>query len=112
MEIAKSPFQISTYRGEQCILRSQADATLSRGQRDDATVWRFGAELDGDDALHGGGETSGDLERSGALFVSDAPASRALRTEKRRVGTKWVVKCRTRGSPDTYKNNTKTIKIR
>src|SRR3546814_15204154 len=51
---------------------------LSRGQRDDATVWRFGAELDGDDALHGGGQTSGDLDRSGALFVSDAPASRAL----------------------------------
>src|SRR3546814_17709039 len=74
----QSPFQISIYRGEQCILRSQASATLSRGQRDDATVWRFGAELDGDDALHGGGETSGDLDRSGALFVSDAPASRAL----------------------------------
>src|SRR5690606_19700339 len=46
MEILRSPFQISVYRGEHCIFSSQADATLSRGEQADAAVWRFGAELD------------------------------------------------------------------
>src|SRR5690606_22815816 len=50
MEITKSPFQFSVYRGEHCILSSQPDATLARGEHGDEAVWRFGVELDGDDS--------------------------------------------------------------
>jgi len=78
MEIVKSPFQVALYRGEHCIFRSQPDATLSRGERADATVWRFAAELDGDDTVRGGGESTADFDRRGSLLVSDMPESRAL----------------------------------
>ncbi|MGB3287729.1 MAG: glycoside hydrolase family 31 protein [Burkholderiaceae bacterium] len=78
LEIVKSPFQISVYRGEHCVFSSRADATLSRGEKNDASVWRFSAELDGDDILRGGGEATTQFDRRPSRFVSDRPESRAL----------------------------------
>lgn len=78
LEIVRSPLQIALYRGEECVLRSQPDAALAREHIDGAVAWHFSFELDGDDALHGLGESSGEQDRRGSVLVSDAPSARAL----------------------------------
>ena len=78
MEVIRSPFQILVHRGEQCLLRTPANATLAYSDQDDAPGWHVSIELDGDDALHGGGESRQDLDRRGSFLVSDQPESRAL----------------------------------
>ena len=78
LEILRSPFQLALYRGEHCIVSTREVLGLARELSGDATVWQVNIELDGDDALHGLGETSGELDRRGAKLVSDAPEARAL----------------------------------
>ncbi len=78
LEIVRSPLEIALYRGAECLLRTQPGAALACQQGDGAVAWRFSAELDGDDALHGLGESGGEQDRRGGFLVSDAPAARAL----------------------------------
>ncbi len=78
LEIFRDPFRLSVWRGEDLLFSSCDDATLACAIDGDAPVWHFCAELDGDDALHGAGESSGDLDRRGVRLVSDDPACRVL----------------------------------
>ncbi|RTZ44749.1 glycoside hydrolase family 31 protein [Candidimonas sp. SYP-B2681] len=78
LEVIRSPLQISLYRGDECVLRTQSESALVCEQADDGTMWRLNLELDGDDALHGLGESAGEQDRRGTLLVSDTPAQRAL----------------------------------
>lgn len=78
LEIQRSPLQFALYRGEECVLRTQPGAALVCGRSGDTAAWRFSAELDGDDALHGLGESTGEQDRRGRLLVSDAASDRAL----------------------------------
>ncbi len=78
LEVIRSPLQISLYRGDDCVLRTEPGSALVCEQADDGTTWRLKLELDGDDALHGLGESAGEQDRRGTLLVSDAPTARAL----------------------------------
>ncbi|NGM88555.1 glycoside hydrolase family 31 protein [Parapusillimonas sp. SGNA-6] len=78
MEIEQSPLQFALYRGDRCVMRSVAADTLSWAQTDEGQSWRWAVELDGDDAIHGLGASTGELDRRGTALVSDDPAARAL----------------------------------
>lgn len=78
LEIFRDPFRFSLWNGEKLLFSTCDEATLSCALDDDAPVWHFCAELDGDDALHGAGETTGELDRRGIRLVSDDPACRML----------------------------------
>lgn len=78
LELQLSPFQFSVYRGGACLMSSRAGGTLAHGQAGGQALWQLCIDLDGDDALHGGGETGGELDRRGTRLVSDDPACRAL----------------------------------
>ncbi len=78
LEVIRSPFQLAVYRGDECVLRTEPGAGLACRPADGPVEWRFTAQLDGDDALHGLGESGGEQDRRGAYVISDAPAERAL----------------------------------
>lgn len=78
LEVTAAPLQFALYRGDECVLRTQPGAALGYQQTDDAVAWQFTAELDGDDALHGMGESGGELDRRGSLLKSDIAAQRSL----------------------------------
>ncbi|WP_442596209.1 glycoside hydrolase family 31 protein [Parapusillimonas sp. JC17] len=78
LEIQPSPLQFSVYRGGDCLVSSRAGEALSLGGSDDDPQWHLCLDLDGDDALHGGGETGGELDRRGACLVSDDIDARSL----------------------------------
>nr|WP_088603671.1 glycoside hydrolase family 31 protein [Candidimonas nitroreducens]OWT60413.1 glycosyl hydrolase [Candidimonas nitroreducens] len=78
LQISSSPMQFALYKGEHCVLRSEAEATLAREAEGDACVWQLSLELDCDEALCGLGETAGDLDRRGQYLVSDLPEMRVL----------------------------------
>lgn len=78
LEVLRSPFQLALYRGDECLLRTRSEAALSCSRSDDAVIWNFGFELDGDDALHGLGESAAEQDRRGGFLVSDDPVARAL----------------------------------
>ncbi|NYT62429.1 glycoside hydrolase family 31 protein [Alcaligenaceae bacterium] len=78
LEVICSPLQFALYRGDECVLRTPPGAALGCKQTDDTVTWQFTAELDGDDALHGMGESGGELDRRGSLLVSDIAAQRSL----------------------------------
>lgn len=78
LEVSIDPLQLSLYRGEHCVLRTDIPALL-QAQVDSAPVWRLSFELDVDDAIYGLGETTDDdLDRRGEYLVSDLPATRFL----------------------------------
>lgn len=78
LEIHRSPLEIALYRGDACVLRSTPGVTLRREAADDTFAWHLSLELDGDDALHGLGETAGEQDRRGTSVVSDDVGARAL----------------------------------
>lgn len=78
LELHRSPLEIALYRGDVCVLRSTPGATLAREAVGDDYAWQLGLDLDGDDALHGLGETSGEQDRRGTSLVSDHVQARAL----------------------------------
>lgn len=78
LEFSQTPLQFALYRNGQCLVQSRFGSALGHSKRDGGAAWQLGIELDGDDALHGAGESSGDLDRRGSLVVSDVPSDRAL----------------------------------
>lgn len=78
LEVASSPLQFALYKGEHCVLSSEAEATLAREAADGACLWQLSLELDCDEALCGLGETAGELDRRGQYLVSDLPGMRML----------------------------------
>jgi len=78
LEVSSSPLQFSLYKGEHCVLRSEAEATLAHEASEGSCLWQLSLELDCDEALCGLGETSGDLDRRGEYLVSDLPGMRML----------------------------------
>ena len=78
LEISRDPFSFTVSRAGELLLVSSEGATLACALEGEQPLWHFRVDLDGDDALHGAGETSGDLDRRGERVVSDLPASRAL----------------------------------
>src|SRR5690606_32141467 len=74
LEITQSPLQLAVYRGEDCILTTPEGAVAY----DDQGLWRLSFDLAGDDALHGAGATSGELDRRGTMAVSDNTQAPAL----------------------------------
>ncbi|MDS1142574.1 glycoside hydrolase family 31 protein [Pusillimonas sp. SM2304] len=78
LELTRSPAQLSVYRGDECILRTQDDVAPTHDASSESPLWRLSFELDGDDALHGAGETDAELDQRGTSRVSDEPAARAL----------------------------------
>jgi alpha-D-xyloside xylohydrolase len=76
LEVTHSPLQFALYRDGQCILRCESLAASA--QTDTSGSWRLSLELDGDDALHGLGETSAELDRRGTRLVSDRARALAL----------------------------------
>ena len=76
LEILGDSLQLSLFRGDQCIFRSVPDA-LQKGERNGEPLWRLSTLLDEEEALHGLGESTGDMDRRGCAFVSDDPAARA-----------------------------------
>ncbi len=78
LEITRSPLQFALYRGDNCIMRTQPGASLGCARTEDDPSWRFDVQLDIDDAIHGLGESSGQLDRRGTRLVSDLPQQRAL----------------------------------
>src|SRR5690606_16658875 len=69
LTISRSPMQWALYRGEECLAQSPEGATLAHGGSSEAPQWQFAIELDGDDALHGVGQTGGELDRRGQSVV-------------------------------------------
>jgi len=78
LELTREPFGLALYKGEQLLLSTCGGAALGYSPDGDMPFWRLCAELDGDDTLHGAGETAGDLDRRGEHLVTDDPACRAL----------------------------------
>jgi len=76
LELRGDGLQFALYRGEQCVLRSVGDA-LQKGEREGQPLWRISTILDEDEALHGLGESLGDMDRRGSSMVSDDPSARA-----------------------------------
>src|SRR5690606_16517860 len=70
LEIGLSPFSLSLFKGEDCLVHT-ADSALACGQLDDEPVWRLELSLDENDSIYGLGETLGDLDRRGENIVSD-----------------------------------------
>ncbi len=77
LEIGLSPFSLSLFKGEDCLVHT-ADSALACGQLDDEPVWRLELSLDENDSIYGLGETLGDLDRRGENIVSDLANARAL----------------------------------
>ena len=109
LELQHSPLRLALYRDGELLFQTQEDATLARQGNDEASLWRLGIELDPDDALHGLGESKGDLDRRGEFVVSDLPAARALPLMWSTRG--WGLYCNTlervehdlgREDPDVY----------
>lgn len=78
LEIARSPLQISLFRGEDCVVRTPLSQTLGCTQDGDDVFWRFAVQLNPDEALHGLGETQIGLDRRGEFLRSDLPGQRFL----------------------------------
>nr|WP_257216565.1 glycoside hydrolase family 31 protein [Allopusillimonas soli] len=76
LEVSRDPLRLEVSRAGQMLFTTLEGATL--GYDAQVALWTFCTELDGDDAIHGAGETSGDLDRRGASLVSDQAADRVL----------------------------------
>ncbi len=77
LEVTQSPLQLFVYKGEDCVLGSSGLALACDHDKQQAS-WHLAFELDGDDALHGTGETSTELDQRGSTRVSDEHGARAL----------------------------------
>lgn len=78
LELTHSPLQLSWYRNDVCVLRTQPLAPISSQKLDDGYAWGMGIDLSADDGLYGLGQTLGELDRRGERIVSDQPDARAL----------------------------------
>lgn len=78
LEISSSPLQFALYRGDHCLLRSPAGATVGAAPGDEGNMWRVAFQLDANEALHGLGDTQGNLDRRGEVRRSDLPEQRFL----------------------------------
>ncbi len=77
LEVSDNPLRLALYRGDTCILETHPDGALQKGERDGNTLWRVSTRLEEDEALHGLGESTEDMDRRGCTLVSDDPAARA-----------------------------------
>src|SRR5690606_40748889 len=76
--LTHSPLQLSLYKGDECLLQTQAGGVLALDSSAEHPVWQLRLPLHPEDSLYGLGDVTGDLERSGELVTSDLPADRAL----------------------------------
>jgi len=76
LEVCSHPFRLLLRRGQNMIWQSGEDATLSYAAEGES--WLLNTALAADDAVHGLGQTFGDLQRNGVRLVSDDVADRML----------------------------------
>lgn len=78
LHIRRDTLGLQLYRNQQLLLDSADLPLVSCDDLTSPSAWLWQWSLDPDDYLHGGCESSGDLDRRGQVIVSGQPQSRAL----------------------------------
>src|SRR5690606_34404692 len=78
LEIRRDTLGLQLYRGDQLLIDSPDLPMVSCNDPEDPAAWLWQCALDPDDYLHGGCESSTDLDRRGRTVLSGQADSRAL----------------------------------